>query len=83
MKILYINSFYAPDEIGGAEKSVRFLAEALQQQGHTTAVLTLGRQTEKSSLNSVAIHRISAPNLTFQATLGVNLLEKDALAQHR
>lgn len=67
MKILYINSFYAPDEIGGAEKSVRFLAETLQQQGHTTAVLTLGRQPERSALNGVALYKVPASNLYFPA----------------
>lgn len=42
MKIAYINSFYAPNEVGGAEKSVRFLAEAMVQQGHEACVITLG-----------------------------------------
>lgn len=70
MKILYINSFYAPEEIGGAEKSVRFLAETLQQQGHTTAVVTLGRQAEVRDLNDVTIYRVAAPNLYYPADAG-------------
>ncbi|MFN4266229.1 MAG: glycosyltransferase family 4 protein [Aquabacterium sp.] len=70
MRILYINSFYAPDEIGGAEKSVRFLAETLQTRGHSTAVLTLGRQRERSTLNGVDIFRLPAPNLYYPADAG-------------
>jgi glycosyltransferase involved in cell wall biosynthesis len=70
MKIVYINSFYAPDEVGGAEKSVRFLAETLQAQGHQTAVITLGRQDESTQLNGVRIERIAAPNLYFPADAG-------------
>lgn len=71
MKIVYINSFYAPDEVGGAEKSVRFLAETLQAQGHQTAVITLGRENESSRLNGVQIERLAAPNLYFPADAGL------------
>ena len=70
MNIVYINSFYAPDEIGGAEKSVRFLAETLQAQGHKTTVITLGREAESTQLNGVRIERITTPNLYFPADAG-------------
>ncbi|MGE5452612.1 MAG: glycosyltransferase family 4 protein [Acidobacteriota bacterium] len=70
MNIVYINSFYAPDEIGGAEKSVRFLAETLQAQGHQTTVITLGREDSSSQLNGVRIERIAVPNLYYPADAG-------------
>lgn len=65
MKIVYINSFYAPDEVGGAEKSVRFLAEEMVQQGHNATVITLGRARETTALNGVAIERLPIRNIYF------------------
>jgi glycosyltransferase involved in cell wall biosynthesis len=70
MKIAYINSFYAPDEVGGAEKSVRFLAETMVQRGHQATVITLGRTRETAQLNGVAIERLPIANLYFPADAG-------------
>ncbi len=44
-KILFVNNLYAPNIIGGAERSVQFLAEALAAKGHPVTVLTLAPQT--------------------------------------
>lgn len=63
MKIAYINSFYAPDEVGGAEKSVRFLAEAMVRQGHEACVITLGPERATSELNGVRIERLPIANV--------------------
>ncbi len=38
MRILLVNSLYAPDEFGGAEKSVRLLAAGLRRKGVHVAV---------------------------------------------
>ena len=70
MKIAYINSFYAPDEVGGAEKSVRFLAETMVQQGHQATVITLGRSRESAQLNGVGIERLPIANKYFPADAG-------------
>lgn len=67
MKIAYVNTFYAPDEIGGAEKSVRFLAEAMVSNGHQATVITLGRQRASDALSGVQIERLPSANLYFPA----------------
>lgn len=67
MKIAYINSFYAPLEVGGAEKSVRFLAEAMVAKGHEASIITLDRQRNTAELNGVRIERLPTANLYFPA----------------
>lgn len=42
MKILLVNTFYPPVQVGGAENSVHELAKALVADGHSVAVATLG-----------------------------------------
>jgi len=39
VKLLLVNTFYPPDGPGGAERSVRLLAESLQQRGHDVTVV--------------------------------------------
>lgn len=70
MKITYINSFYYPMEVGGAEKSVRFLAESMAARGHDTQVIALGRETETSGLNGVTIERLTCSNVYFPTDAG-------------
>ena len=41
MKILILNMFYYPNLIGGAEHSVKLLAEHLAAKGHKVSVLTM------------------------------------------
>lgn len=43
MKILIVNTFYYPVQIGGAELSVQILAEGFARQGHSVTVLTLAQ----------------------------------------
>ena len=64
MRVLLVNSLYAPDEVGGAERSVRSLAEELTQAGvdvHVAALTRQGLSTEK--LSGVTVHRIGLANL--------------------
>lgn len=63
MKIAFINSFYYPDEVGGAEKSVRYLAETLAADGHEILVLTNGRVQESLSIKSVLVKKIPTANI--------------------
>lgn len=65
MKILIINTFYYPHEIGGAEKSVRILAEHLVKEGCEVTVLALSDNGEKKIdyINDVKIIRVPVMNL--------------------
>lgn len=63
MRIAILNSFYAPDELGGAEKSIRFIAESLVESGHDVKVLCTGRSKSSEELNGVAIERLPVRNI--------------------
>lgn len=66
MKILIVNSFYYPEEVGGAEKSVRFLAESLVRKGHSVRVVSLGREESIDRINDVEVQRVKIRNLYLQ-----------------
>lgn len=57
MRIMLINSFYAPDIRGGAEYSVKKLAEGLQSKGHTVRVLCTGDFDTEEMIDSIEIVR--------------------------
>jgi len=59
MRIAIVNSHYYPDEHGGAERSLRFLAEAAVARGHTCTVFTTGERRESTEFNGVGIERFS------------------------
>ena len=59
MRIAIVNSHYYPDEHGGAERSLRFLAEAAVALGHECTVFTTGDARESTELNGVGIERFS------------------------
>jgi glycosyltransferase involved in cell wall biosynthesis len=63
MKLAMINSFYAPDEVGGAERSVRFLAESLVRAGHEVMVVCAGRTRTSEQIEGVRIERLPPRNL--------------------
>jgi len=63
MKIAILNTFYYPDEPGGAEKSVRILAESLLALGNEVHVICLGNSPESIKFNGVAINRMKIDNL--------------------
>ena len=60
MKILVVNNFYHPYEVGGAEESLRLQCEALSQLGQQVHVLTVAHQgsARLARLNGVTIHYI-------------------------
>jgi len=41
LKVAFINTLYKPNEIGGAERAVRTIAEALVARGHEAVVISL------------------------------------------
>lgn len=55
MKILYINTFYAPHNAGGAENSLRVLVEAMHKKGHEVMVLAT---SDKQGLNCEIVNGI-------------------------
>lgn len=59
MRILMLAQFYPPI-IGGEERHVKTLSEALAQRGHSVSVATLrhGNQPEVAVENGVTVHRI-------------------------
>ena len=59
MRIAIVNSHYYPDEHGGAERSLRFLAEAAVARGHACTVFTTGEARESTEINGVGVERFS------------------------
>ena len=57
MKVLIINSFYAQDIRGGAEYSVKKLAEGLQIRGHIVRVLCTGDFDKEEIIDGIEIVR--------------------------
>lgn len=65
MKVLIVNVLYPPHRIGGAEKSVSLLAEALVRAGDDVVVATLDdiAQPLVETKNGVTVHRLPIDNL--------------------
>ena len=65
MKILIVNVLYPPHKIGGAEKSVSLLAEALVRAGDTVVVATLDDVPAPvvEMKNGVTVHRLPIDNI--------------------
>jgi glycosyltransferase involved in cell wall biosynthesis len=59
MRIAIVNSHYYPDEHGGAERSLRFFAEAAVARGHECTVFTTGEVRESTEINGVGVERFS------------------------
>ena len=78
MKILYVNTLYFPDEVGGAERSVRLLAEAMATNGHEVRVLSLGDQNSSSEKNGVSLVYSKIRNIyhPFRGEGGGGMLQK-------
>jgi glycosyltransferase involved in cell wall biosynthesis len=64
MRILMINTLYPPISVGGAEKSVCLLAEALARSGDQVAVISLHPEPHESveSRNNVRVYRLPMDN---------------------
>lgn len=60
MRVLILNSWYYPNLKGGAEHSVKLLAENLTKRGHSVGVFTIDsdkREIVKESINGVNVYR--------------------------
>lgn len=72
MRILMVNSFYYPDEVGGAERSLKILADALTKEGHEVAVLATGEpKPETERVGEVRVFRHPSANVVRQLPEGV------------
>lgn len=68
MKILLVNCYYAPDFVGGAEKSTQLLAESLADAGHTVKVFCLAHAAE-TQVNGVEVYRADAGRFDVEARI--------------
>ncbi len=62
MKILIVNTLYAPNQIGGAEKSVQMLAENFALIGHTVKVICLDKEDSNYELANVHVQALKIKN---------------------
>ncbi|CAI1007366.1 glycosyltransferase family 4 protein [Serratia entomophila] len=65
MKVLVVNTLYAPYRIGGAEISVQILCEGLVSQGHQVRVLTLHSESYRKCrvINGVEVVYLPLKNI--------------------
>ena len=65
MKIVFVNSLYAPTVIGGAERVLQSLAEKLLAAGHEPVVVCMAEEpgVRTDTVNGVRVHRIGLRNL--------------------
>lgn len=63
MKIMLVNSYYYPEIYGGAEFSVKKLAEALHYAGNDVCVLCSGTEESKEIINGVSVVRFVSKNI--------------------
>ena len=65
MKVLFISSLYYPNQLGGAEKVVRTVAEGMLEHGHEPVVITMhdGPRDRTDRVNGVTVHYIGLKNI--------------------
>lgn len=63
MNILIVNNLYHPNKIGGAEMSVKALAEGFISSGMKVSVLTLGESDKFYQVNDVDVWQFKIENL--------------------
>ncbi len=64
MKVLLCSTLYHPNFLGGAERSVQLLAEALARRGLEVVVVTLGRERARKTgeVHGVRVHYLPVRN---------------------
>lgn len=63
MKICFVNTFYYPDKVGGAEESVRILAENIVRFGHEAVVVASGERDGEEIIAGVKVYRVKIRNI--------------------
>lgn len=67
MRILFVNTLYFPNQVGGAERSVRIMAEHLVEQGHEVFVLSIHHEEEfgLKTVGGVRVFYLPSQNLFY------------------
>jgi glycosyltransferase involved in cell wall biosynthesis len=68
MKILIFNTLYYPNQKGGAEKSVQFIAEGLLSQGHEPVVVCTSDHDYLDYVNGVKVYYVNTNNIYWAYT---------------
>lgn len=63
MKILFFNTLYYPNIVGGAEKSVQLLAERLVKKGLEVVVVSTAKEDRIDYVNGVKVYYLKHRNL--------------------
>lgn len=67
VRILFVSSLYAPHEVGGAEASLRAVAQGLSDLGHDVHVATLSPKDDAAPplerIDGVTVHRCTLANV--------------------
>ncbi len=63
MKILFINTLYYPNFVGGAEKSIQVLAENLVSDGNDVVVISTNSKSYIDKINGVKVYYENPKNL--------------------
>lgn len=65
MKVVFVSTLYTPNERGGAERTVRIIAEALVANGHEAAVISLAPDgvAREGEVNGVRTYYVPLANL--------------------
>lgn len=65
MKVVFVSTLYAPNERGGAERTVRILAETLVSRGHEAVVISLAPDgvAREAMLNGVRTYYVPLANV--------------------
>lgn len=84
MKIVFINSYYSPDIGGGAEVTLKLLAETMQQRGHEVLVICRGRAEGLSDefIDGVRVVRVGVPGMYFPLEKEVQRSSVERLVWH-
>jgi glycosyltransferase involved in cell wall biosynthesis len=62
-RICFVNTYYTPDDLGAAERSVRSLAEEIVKLGHEPTVICLGGARSSERIAEVDVERLPIRNL--------------------
>ena len=65
MKVAFICTLYTPNEIGGAERAMRIMAETLVARGHQAVVISLNPDGvySQAQINGVIVHYVPLANV--------------------
>ncbi|HBQ2197552.1 TPA: glycosyl transferase, partial [Klebsiella pneumoniae] len=62
MKIMMFNTLYYPFKVGGAEVSVKLLAESLVKKGHEVQVVSITNENQRKERLIEGVTSVCIPN---------------------